>query len=152
MENFDIIDSGLSSGARLSLSSEARDILESTRKWTKFLAILGFVFEGFIILGALSVGTLLNSIPTGAMYAGSSAFITVFYLIYAIVLFFPIFYLFRFSTNLGTALKNGDGDDLTRAFSNLKAHYKFLGILSIIFIALFVVTIVGVAIGATALS
>ena len=50
------------------------------------------------------------------------------------------------------ALKSDRMEDFANAFSNLKSHYKFVGILTIILIVVYIIAIIGaIAIGASAL-
>jgi hypothetical protein len=68
------------------------------------------------------------------------SFLTFFYIVIAIVYFFPIYYLFKFSEDLKFALEMGHEEQLTSAFRWLKSHYKFIGILLIIFTGLGILT------------
>jgi hypothetical protein len=45
---------------------------------------------------------------------------------------------------MGIGLKNNSPSDLTAGFKNLKSHYKFLGIVSIIFMSLYPIGIIAI--------
>ncbi|MEZ5043777.1 MAG: DUF5362 family protein [Saprospiraceae bacterium] len=62
---------------------------------------------------------------------------TVYFLLIALVYLFPVLYLYRFSTKMQTALRSDNEAELTASFSNLKSLYKFMGILTAIFIGLY---------------
>jgi len=74
--------------------------------------------------------------PVGAELPFPPALLGGIYLVMAIV------YLFRFSNYLGDALRTGSDQELELAFSNLKAHYKFISIVVIVTIALYLLAIV----------
>ena len=69
------------------------------------------------------------------------------YLIIGAVYFFPILYLYRFSSLIRKALQNKDTQILDIAFRNLKAHYKYIGILMIIALGIYVLMFAGMMIG-----
>ncbi|NBC08014.1 MAG: hypothetical protein GVY26_12545, partial [Bacteroidetes bacterium] len=99
METNEPIDHGMDQG--LSLSSQNRDDLQNTAKWSGFLAILGFIGIGFLVLLALFIGTFLSSMgaPADTLPMPTAVF-TVTYLLVAALYFFPILYLYRFSSQI----------------------------------------------------
>jgi hypothetical protein len=92
-----------------------------------------------MVLGSLFVGLMFGSMTRELGYGMSGGLITLLYLGGALLYFFPILYLFRFSTKAKTALNSGSDLELTEAFQNLKSHYKFVGILTIVMIGLYIV-------------
>ncbi len=118
-----------------------------------FLSILGFVGIGFLVLGGLFMGTFMSTmsnafgdqIPGGLPMGGG--FIAFIYLLLALLYFFPVFYLYKFSNYTKKALDSRDTEMLTNAFSNLKSHYKFLGIVAIIIIGLYLLMFVFILLG-----
>jgi len=127
----------------LQITSQAQSFLRETSKWVTFLSILGFIWVGLMVL--LSVFFMVSGQAFGQL-GGAAGFsgvgLGVFYLIFSAVYFFPILYLFKFASNLKQALASNRTDKLTDAFENLKSHYKFVGILVIIGISLFVLLMV----------
>ena len=74
------------------------------------------------------------------------------YLVIALVYFFPIYYLFQFSSKMKKAFKENDNDLINSSFEHLKSHYKFIGIVSLVFVVLYVLIILfSVLAGAIAL-
>jgi hypothetical protein len=138
---------------KLELTNQAIAFLEEIRKWTMFLSILGFVGIGFLVLGGLFMGTFMSTmsnafgdqIPGGLPMGGG--FIAFIYLLLALLYFFPVFYLYKFSNYTKKALDSRDTEMLTNAFSNLKSHYKFLGIVAIIIIGLYLLMFVFILLG-----
>ena len=82
----------------------------------------------------------MSSMPGGDPYSelgfngGVLGFV---YVILALVYFFPILYLFRFAKKMKDSLRTNDNSELTAAFSNLKSHYKFVGIFTIVILSLY---------------
>lgn len=142
MESHQTLDENFELG--LNLTTDIREFLRETAKWAHFLAIVGFVMVGFLVLIALFFGTFMNmamsEIP-GGMNGFPMTFFVVFYLILAGICVFPALYLLRFATNTKRALQVDDQIALSVAFENLKSHYKFAGICTIVFIGFYVLII-----------
>jgi len=125
---------------KLTLSESAVSNLDITRKWALFFSILGFIWIGFMIL--LFVG--LSFVPLGfpgsnAMGFGKLAMIPVIVMcvVMSVLYFFPIYYLYKFSVFSKLAIKNLDSESADTAFKYLKMNFQFIGILTIIVLALY---------------
>ncbi len=139
----------------LRLDLQAREFLGQTAKWAYFLSILGFIGIGFMVLLAFFMGTVMSMISgfSGAEEASyMGGFITVLYLVLAVLYFFPVLYLFKFASNMKDALRTNDSDSLTASFGNLKSHYKFLGIMTIVLISIYILIILFAILGGAALA
>lgn len=126
------------------LTNESISFLKEAGKWAYFLGILGFVFVGFMVIGAFSMGTVMSSLGSlgGNAYSGvSGGMITVLYLIFAAIYFFPVYYLYNFGKKVKEAFLNNDTVVLTESFKNLKSHYKFVGILSAIILGFYLLVL-----------
>jgi hypothetical protein len=51
--------------------------------------------------------------------------------------FFPCYFLLRFSAKMNSALASDDAATLNESLRNLKVTFRYMGILTIIFLALF---------------
>lgn len=144
MESNRPLDSDMSSD--LYLTGESRSNLDQTAGWAKFLAIIGFVFLGLMVIGALSLGFIMDSFM-GEEIPGGTLWMTILYLALAALYFFPILYLYQFATNMKDAIRSNDQRQMEIAFSNIKSHYKFIGVLTIVllgfYVLVFVVAIIG---------
>lgn len=131
----------------LQITPLAQGFLKETAKWALFLSILGFIGLGFLILGGLSMiaaGSMIDSVAggMGAMGMFSGLTLGLVYLVFAILYFFPIYYLYKFASNTKQALQNNNTEKLTSSLESLKSHYKFMGILAILMIVFYILFIV----------
>ncbi|MCK3682996.1 DUF5362 family protein [Maribellus sp. YY47] len=126
----------------LEITGDINVHLTDAGKWASFLSVLGFIFIGLIVMGGFVMSLVFAFIPSSA-FGGHSIFpfpmflIGFLYLIIGAVYFFPILYLFRFSSRIKQALRFKDQEKLSSAFMNLKAHYRFIGIMMIVGLALY---------------
>jgi hypothetical protein len=54
------------------------------------------------------------------------------FLIWAVILFFPLMYMLRFANQMKTALNANDQGSLNISFQNLKRFFRYLGVITII--------------------
>ena len=140
----------------LEIDSPIKSHLYEAAKWGKFLAIMGFVFCGLIILAGIFAGSIMGKFTAtdeslgGGMMAGMGAMMSVVYIVIAIVYFFPCLYLFRFATKMKTALNGNNQPDLNASFENLKSMFKFVGILTVIFLVIYAIIFLVAIIGGVA--
>jgi hypothetical protein len=121
----------------LHFSNESRANLNETAGWTKFLAIVGFIFVGFMVLASYRIHSFFSMMPMSEEFPFPPAIFSVFSVIYlgmALLFFFPVLYLYKFSTRMKDAIRASDQGAMEDAFANIKAHYKFIGILMIVLI------------------
>jgi len=107
--------------------------------WAKFLSILGFIGVAFMLIGALSIALVGNSIM-GSEVAG----ISVVYLVLAAIYFMPMYYLFKFATHARQGLTHKSQYETDQGLIYLAAHYKFIGIMAIVLLSLYVLIFIGV--------
>lgn len=123
----------------LQVDNSVSDYLRETARWAKFLAITGFVFCGLIALGILGSAMTGNRSQMGNEY---SYLVGLVGLVLCLpILFFPCLYLYNFATRMQHALRGNDQEQLIRSFRNLKACYRFMGILTIIYIAMMILLV-----------
>lgn len=119
------------------VTEEIRSYLLETAKWARMLSIVGFIGLGLMVLGALF--TMIAGASMRAFGAGEMMGMSFIYLLFAVLYFFPIMYLYRAATGLRDGAQQGNQSSLTYGFANLKSHYKFVGILTIIVLSLYAV-------------
>ncbi len=113
--------------------------LKEAAGWAKFLGIAGFVMSGLVAIMGIGFGTFLSQIFTRYSYAAEGmgaigGFMMVFYLIIAIVVFLVSRYLYLFAVKAITAVNSSDQEAVTAAFLNLKIYFRFVGVLTIIWL------------------
>jgi magnesium-transporting ATPase (P-type) len=140
----------LQENSKIEISQESLGYLNTSRKWTMFFAILGFVFIGLFLLFSLFAGSLITGFTSGASgmegfedmgAAGgiASGIMMVTAIAFAVVYFFPMFFLFRFSRHMSNAIKNLDATEMQLAFKNHKLYWQYLGILVIIILIVYLI-------------
>ena len=138
-------------GENLVIDWRSKEFLKETAKWTKFLAILGFVGIGLMVLGSLVMLFVPSSLMSNGDFPfGGKIFMMLLYLAFAVLYYFPISYLYQFSENTKKAIENNDNNAIRDAFEFLKSHYKFMGILTIILLSFYAIIIFIGLIGAGA--
>lgn len=128
----------------LSIDPATKSSLAETAKWARFLAIVGFVFL-LLVLGVGIYSSLLIS-RYQDIYAGSTGRSSFFdgigigmaalYLLMAIVVFFPLLFMFRFAGQMQSALASNNQALLNSSFQQLKIYFRFLGIVTVVSLAL----------------
>jgi len=128
---------------KIEIEQETLKYLNTTRKWTMFLAIISFIFLGFFIVIGAMAGTFLSAFNSGKTGPGipESIMIAIFFVL-AVIYFIPILFLFRFSKHTAKAVLNLDKQELRKALKNLKYYFAYLGVLIIIVLAFYVVALI----------
>ena len=138
---------------KVEIGQEALGYFDTTRKWTMFFAILGFVFLGLMLVFGLVAGTLIRKFTSGmsgmegmegmgsmgAAGGMASIMMIIVMLIFAVIYFFPLFYLLKFSQHAKRAVASCDANEMTLAFKNIKSYWKYMGILVIILLAVYLI-------------
>ena len=124
---------------RIVIEEETLKDLDKTRKWTMFLAIVGFIGVGLLLIIGLFAGVFLSVFNKGGSHPGLPEWlIYVIIVVSSVIYFIPVLYLFRFSKHLSNAVKTLSKNELHKAFRNLRAYYVYIGILLIVVLAIYV--------------
>ena len=135
--------------------------LSEAARWARFLAIIGFVFLALMVVGGIFLSTMMaqNMSQLDGGYGGSAnvfasmgAGLAVLYIIMAVIMFFPLLFLLRFANRTKAALASNDQQVLNTSFQNLKAYFRYIGIITIIILAFYAIAIVFGVLGAAAFS
>lgn len=138
---------------KIEIGQESLGYLNTTRKWTMFFAILGFIFLGLLLIVGLLAGSFLSAFSSkmsgisgmegmeGVKAAGGFTSILMFIviLICAVIYFFPLLYLLRFSKHTAKAVATFDQNELMLALKNMKSYWVYLGILVIIMLVIYLI-------------
>ncbi|WP_299049424.1 DUF5362 family protein [uncultured Polaribacter sp.] len=135
---------------QLTLNSASKRFLKETAKWSFFLSIIGFVLI-FLLLILAAFSTTIFGLAAQlqpGVPESIGLIMTVVYLVFAVIYFFPVYYLLQFSNKMKTALSTKNEETLANAFKLLKSHYKFIGVFTIITISLYALLFVVSMLGA----
>jgi hypothetical protein len=128
---------------KIELEEDTLKDLDRTRKWSMFLAIIGFIGVGLMIIGSLIAVLFLSVFDAETSKLGISESMLILLLIaIAALYFFPLLYLYRFSKHTGIAVRILDKSEMHKAFRNLRRYYVFIGILVIVILAIYVIGII----------
>jgi small-conductance mechanosensitive channel len=136
----------------LQIDLNSHGFLREVAKWAYFLSIIGYIFIALFVVFAVFAGTIFSSL--GAMGGGMSmmpgTLLTVMYLLFAVLYFFPVHYLNKFASNMKSALGHNNNEALTTSFEYLKSHYKFIGILMIVMLSIYALVFIFAIVGGIA--
>ncbi|MGN6532933.1 MAG: DUF5362 family protein [Ginsengibacter sp.] len=131
----------------LMVTPASHTFLNEAARWGKFLSIVGFILSGLIAIGAFfapSIYTKLsafNEMSVGAAGVAATV-ITIIYLVFAVLLFFPCLFLNKFSVKMKAALTSVNQEYFEESFKNLKSLFKFYGIFTIIILSFYALAFV----------
>lgn len=131
-----------------SLTEESKSFLKEAGKWTYFISIVGFIGIGFMVIASLLIGFVGSLTPIFGQIGIAPSMITIIYLTMAGIYFLPVYYLFNFGNNIKKGFAENDSNRLEIAFKNLKSHYKFIGIIMLVIIGIYVLGILGTILAA----
>lgn len=128
---------------KIEIEHETLKHLNTTRKWAMFLAIIGFIFLGLVLIIGIIAGTFMTAFSTGDKDLGipdSLMFIPVILLV--VLYFFPVLFLFRFSKHTSHAIQNLDKQALHKGLKYLKLYFAYIGILIILVLSIYIVVLI----------
>lgn len=143
----------------LTIDPLTKSHLYETAKWARFLSIVGMISLALMILFGLFFSTIFSGLsnnsfdgaePSTEWTTGMGMAMGIIYIIIAIIWFFPLLYLLRFSNTIKSAVNSNDQNALNVSFQNLKACFRYIGILTIIVIALYALILVFAIVGGAA--
>ncbi len=118
------------------LTSTAVGFLQESAKWSKFMAIIGFIGIGIMVLVSVFMAIGIGATNMPELPFSMSVF-SIIYVVFAAIYFFPVYYLYQYATKTSAALHSKNKHLLTDGLENLKSHHKFLGIFTLIIVSLY---------------
>jgi hypothetical protein len=132
-----------SENRKLEIEQSTLKQLNTARKWAMFLAIIGFIFLGIMIVVGLIAGTFLKTFSSGENSLGiSDSLMFIPVLIIGLIYFFPVLFLFRFSKYISRSIQNLDNLQFHKAIKNLKLYFAYIGIFIIIVLTIYIVILI----------
>ena len=127
----------------LHINKNVKGYLLETAKWGQFLAIMGYIFVGLMVIIAFVFILASKYFPglntNGSFTLGFGAL----YLLLSGLYMIPVTYLYRFSTQVKHGLINQDEINVEESFKKLKSLFKFSGILTIVLIGIYLLMFIG---------
>jgi len=144
----------------LTIDPVIKSHLSETARWGKFLSILGFIMCVLIVVLGVFFGTFFSTIMNrteepynSPINSGSlGAMMAVIYIIIAVVYFFPCLFLYRFSTKMKAALNSNDQAYLSLSFQNLKSLFRYVGVITVIVLGIYLIIFLFAILGAAFVS
>ncbi|HTN16625.1 MAG TPA: hypothetical protein VL092_03020 [Chitinophagaceae bacterium] len=134
----------------ITLTEKAKAHLLETCRWTKFLAILTFILIGIMMTGLLAVfatGSMAAVMSNGFSALGAvGAFLVMTLLV--VLYWYPSYMLYRFSVSIKSGILHNNQQMIEDGFRYEKNMYRFLGILTIIIILVYLVIILSAVVSA----
>lgn len=124
---------------RIELEFETLRDLDKTRKWTMFLAILGFIVIGAFLIVGLFTGvflTIFNKGDAASSYPGWLVFIII--ISTSILCFFPVLFIFRFSKFISNVFRSENKSEIKNAFKSLRSYFTYTGVVVIALLVIYV--------------
>lgn len=139
----------------LKITNEAYTYLGSIAQWAKFLSIVVFVALGLSVISILSTGVMITTMNAYAVETHDALYTpgvfswgyATFMLLTLVIYFVPTYFLYKFAQNLKKALVENDTAKLTLSFHFLQRNYKFVGIVTIILLAIFILMFIVAFVG-----
>lgn len=129
----------------IQIDLDSRDYLLESCKWAKFLAIVGMV-----ITGLLMVLMFFSFFSLSLVKDTFSSFYTLYSLVYlgVIALYsYPVIALYRFSKKVRIGIDQADQVEFNEGLRFLKATFRYIGIMTIIIIAIYSIILLIALIG-----
>lgn len=139
MEDFEIKQNELDT---FTADQEIRGYLKETAKWGKFLAIVGYIGIGLLILISVVMMVWLSSFSKIPNMNFPMGLIGLVYILIAAIYFFPVHYLHKFSDKISQGLRANHIGTITSGFENLKSLFKFMGFFTIVIFSIYILVIV----------
>ena len=126
------------------ITSAMVEYLKQTKPWVRFISILMFVGTGFLLLAGILfvLGASAMSSRFGSAFGGApAALIGLVYVVLGALYIFPAVFLFRYASGIQKALTVDLISGMEEAIRSQKSFWRFVGILILIMMILWVVVL-----------
>ena len=115
--------------------------LSATKPWVRACAIMGFLGAGMMVLSGafISTGGAFATIPQSPQPAAPGmAYLGIVYIALAVLYILPAVKLRKYGGSIRDLVASGSNADLERALDHHRGFWKFVGIIIIVSIVMFV--------------
>lgn len=137
-------------GQPAGVSEEVVKLLRSTKPWVRFLSVLGFIGLALLVLGCVAILVIPIGGPMGSMSFGPRIGVSFAYFLMGLLQFPGVLFLSRYANRISRLSNSGHPTDLEAALRAQKSFWKYMGILTLVMLILYILIIVGVIVFAGA--
>lgn len=135
----------------IGIDANDKSNLAEAAKWASFLGILGLVMLALVFLGGLSMMFIGSAVLDGMSQTSSmpfgGAFLGILYLVMGLLYIYPTWALYKFGASVKAGLRLENHAKFSEGLLYLKRFFKFIGILTVIIIAFYIIVILAVGAG-----
>jgi hypothetical protein len=127
------------------LTTESAAYLLNSAKWGKFLAILGFIVTGLMVVAGILMSFVLNMLPEEMVPLNmpfSASLISIVYIVIAGIYIIPVIFLNSFSNNAIKAINQSDTRLMTTSLRNLRNLFVFVGVSTIVILSFYTILLI----------
>lgn len=124
--------------------------LQRTRYWVRLISVMLWISAGIMLLGGSGVGIAvlsgMSAFLQGSGDAGSVGYVVTMagvYVVMAFLYIYPAIKLWAYGTLISRLVASRDPQDLVMAMNTQRAFWKFMGIMTLVGIAIIILTIIG---------
>lgn len=113
--------------------------LHDGAKWARFLSIVGLALLAIMLFTTLFGFSFLTVMNREYLHFNEIAIsvLLVSYVLFTLIYFYPFYYLYKSSTQLMAAIKDGNIQTFNEGIRYLRLHYRYIGIFTIIIVGFY---------------
>jgi hypothetical protein len=129
------------------IAAEVISQLARTKPWVRFISVMIFIGAGLLLLLGLFMGLgggaamFFSAGGVGGAEAGIGIAVMLLYIAIAALYIYPGLKLWNYASRIGILIRSCQTMDLVSALNEQRAFWKFIGILAVIVMALYLVII-----------
>ncbi|MFZ4546169.1 MAG: hypothetical protein ACOYN4_01970 [Bacteroidales bacterium] len=127
------------------LTPESLAFLVKAAKWGKFMAILGFIVTGLLLVSGILMSFVFNAVQDEMVPLNipfPPMVLSVIYILIAGVYIIPVVFLNSFCNNVLKAANFYSTEHLTTSLKNLKNLFVFIGVSTVIILAIYLIALI----------
>ncbi len=122
--------------------AEAITQLQGTKPWVRFMSVLMWIGLAFMLLaaGGMAILAMMGGEATKAagLNAPMMAGLAVGYGLFAFLYIYPAVKMWQYASSISRLMASRSAEDLVKALGHQRAFWKFVGILMILIILLYI--------------
>lgn len=126
----------------LVIDQDGQDHLTEIAKWAKLLGIMGIIMGLIIVFAGIITMLLGSAMDNLAGLRGLGPYIGFFSILFGLIYLYPSWLLLKYATAMPSAIKKNDQLQVNEAFKNLKACFRFWGILALVILGFYAIAII----------